>query len=73
MSRIVKFNYEGKDAIFITVDHAKRLKEEKGELDSIKLDLTHIWWTIHHKDIDWTQPCWIKKGMGMVNRMGLVA
>jgi len=71
--RTVKFEYNGKQAVYVPLGLARDMQDRGENTDVLKLDPNHVWWTVHHTDNSWVKPSWIAKGTGLVNRMGFIA
>lgn len=70
--RAVKFEYNGKQAVYVPLGLARDMQDRGENPDILKIDQIHVWWTVHHADNSWVKPSWITKGTGLMNRMGFI-
>ena len=72
MANPTEISFNGKKGRYYSCSYLKELqkKEPRAFFDLRKGD--DIWYTVYHEESDFSEPVIIKKGCGLVNRMGFI-
>lgn len=72
MSNPTEFTYKGRKALYWSVSGLRELTEKNPGYVKSQEKEGHAWFTVHHRESDWSEPSYIARGAKLVNRMGFI-
>ena len=72
MANPTEFTYNGKTGLYWSVSGLKELTEKNPGYVKSQEKEGHAWFTVHHRESDWSEPSYIARGARLVNRMGFI-
>ena len=72
MSNPTEFTYKGRKALYWSVSGLRELTKTNPCYSKDQEKEGHAWFTVHHRESDWSEPSYIARGAKLVNRMGFI-